>query len=470
MPRVPFAWNAYKHRTLPASAQRLINVFAEKQPPGSKSEMLLLPTPGMELFVTVGDGPTRGFTEMAGELIVVSGTSVYRVDTVPGAVFLGTVDDGGPVTMAENGTQCLIVVPETGRGFVVTTSGVTQVTDVDFPMASSVTYLDGYFIVSERNSNAFHLSALDDATTWNGDTAEAERSPDNLERVIRAGSVLWLVGDKTSEIWSNVGSSDFPFAQVSGAFIERGTAARDSVAQRLGTVFWLGDDRCFYRSDNFQPTRISNHAIEQELAGYTRVDDARASVYEQEGHIFWVVSFPSAFDDRGATWVYDAKENFWHERASEGRAVYRCGALGSFAGAAIGGDATDGRIYTINPNLSTEAGTTVIRSATGVTFHAENKRVFFSRFSAEFERGASAYASTAPAAVTGDVWLTASSDGGRTWGAERWRSLGYQGEYRGRVEWLRLGSAREKVFRLQWSDDVRTALIAVNVDAEAGAH
>lgn len=466
MPRIPFAWSLYKHRVLPLSAQRLINCFAEKQKPGAKSELVLLPTPGLEVYLTVGTDPIRGAIEMAGQLYVVSGSSVVRVDAGGGQAFLGSIDNGGRVSMAENGTQTLIVVPETGKGYIVTSSSVTQITDVDFPIATSATYLDGYFVVSEAQTGSFHLSAINDGLTWNGDVASAERSPDVLERCIRVGSVLWLFGEQSAEVWSNVGAADFPFAQVSGAYIDRGTAARDSVAERLGTVFWLGDDKVVYRSDGFQPVRISEHGLEQEIGGFSRVDDAIAAIYEQEGHVFYVLTFPTA----QRTYVYDAKEGLWHERASEGRATYRCGVLVNFAGQALGGDLQDGRLYIVNPLLSTEDGGRVIRQATGVCFHANNRRVFFTRFSAEFERGASNYASTSSAAIDGDVWLTTSKDGGRIFGAERWRKLGYQGEYRGRVEWLRLGSTREMVFRLQWSDDVWTALIAVNVDAEEGAH
>jgi hypothetical protein len=206
--------------------------------------------------------------------------------------------------------------------------------------------------------------------------------------------------------------------------------------------------------------------MEQAIAGYSRVDDAYAFIYEQEGHIFYCLTFPTD----GDTWVYDAATGFWHERETEGREIWRCSAAEFFGGAPLLGDGEDGRIYVADPTISDEDGETIIRVATGVTFHANNKRVFFSRFSAEFERGASLYASTDTAAIDGDVWLTHSDDGGRTWSADRTRKLGYQGQYRGRVEWLRLGSARERVFRLQWSDDVRTALIAVNVDAEEGAH
>ena len=39
--------------------------------------------------------------------------------------------------------------------------------------------------------------------------------------------------------------------------------------------------------------------------------DAEAYTYTEDGHYFWVISFPTA----DATWVYDVTTKLWHERA-----------------------------------------------------------------------------------------------------------------------------------------------------------
>jgi hypothetical protein len=502
--RLPFAVMSYRHRSLPVSAQRLINWFCEKQPPGAKADLVLLPTPGLARFVTVGTGPIRGFAEMAGALYVVSGQDVYAVEGDGTATRLtddeNLISDGGAVTMAENGTEMVIVTPEDGKGWIATSSTFAEITDGDFPTASSVTCMDGFHVVTEADTTRFYISALNDATSWDAlDYASAEGSPDNLIRAIRVGLQLWLFGERSTEIWGNSGAADFPFERVSGAFVERGCIARDSVASQLGTVFWLGEDRVVYRSDGFQPVRISTHAIEQAIAGYSEITDAVGSVYEQEGHVFYALSFPTA----GETFVYDLSTQLWHERESEGYGTWRCVHSGNFGSVAIGGDALDGRLYLINPTRADEDGVLVIRTATGNCFHSENKRVVYTRLSAEFEAGAGNTTTVQSLVGTvgdtrvaedddiriteggdtritgrvpvdlsfsGTVMLTISDDGGRNWSSERWRDIGAVGETKRRVEWRRLGSARERVFRLQMSDPARTALIAVNVDATTASH
>jgi hypothetical protein len=459
MPRIPFAIQSYQHRSLPASAQRCINWMAEAEPRDAKSPLVLLPTPGLSIFTTLATGPVRGVHQMGSYLFVVSGVGVYRVDVAGAVLFLGTIADGGPVTMADNGLQVAIVTPETRQGWVATTTTVAQITSADFSGASTVTAIDGYGIFTRPDSTEFFLSSINDMTTFDAlDFASAEADPDNLVVAKRVGRELWLFGERTTEIWANTGAADFPFQRISGAFVERGCVARGSVAQRLGVPYWLGDDRVVYRGQGTAPDRISTHAIEQAIGGYDIVSDARGFVYEQEGHVFYVLSFPSA----GATWVYDATTQVWHERESEGYDRWRIGCALSFAGAVIGGDVVDGRLYVVDPVISDEAGDTIIRTAVGTPLYSGGKRLNFTRLLFDMETGTGVANGQGSAP---EVFLSWSDDGGRSFGNEIVRSLGGIGEYQTRVKFDRLGSARNRVFRLSMSDPVRTAIMAVEIDA-----
>lgn len=462
--RLPFAVQSYQHRSLPVSAQRLINLFPERQPETAKAPMILLPTPGLREFATLNASPVRGLHVMGGALYVVAGASIFLVPTAGTPQLLGSIDLGGPVSMDSDGDKLCIVVPETQSGWVVDRSAgtLTRITDADFAGASSVTVLDGYFIFSKPNSGEFFWSAINDPLSFNAlDFATAEGAPDNLAVAQRVGRDLWLIGEQSTEIWGSVGAADAPFARVSGGFVSRGTAARFSVASRAGTPVWLGDDRVVYAAQGAQPQRISTHAIEQAIGGYARVDDAVGWIYEQEGHAFYVLSFPEA----GDTWCFDFSTGLWHERESEGFGIWRGKTGVAFAGGVAVGDAITGAVWLLDPTRMTEGAAQIIRVATGTAFHAEARKVFFSRLAAEFETGVGL--------VTGQgsdpqVWLSWSNDGGRTFGNDAASGFGRVGEYRRRVEWRRLGSGRDRVFRLQWADPVFTSLMAVDIDAEAG--
>jgi hypothetical protein len=462
--RLPFAVASYTHRSLPISAQRLINVFPEQQPETAKARLPLVPTPGLRLVYDLGVGPIRGCHVMGGALYAVAGTGVYLVPAVGSPSFLGFIVNGGPVSLDSNGEKLCIVVPETYQAWVVDRSAgtITQITDADFPGSVAVTVIDGYYVHARPNSTEFFLSAINDPLSYNAlDFASAEGAPDNIVAPLRVGRDLWLFGEQTTEVWSNIGATDFPFLRVSGGFVSRGTAARGSIATRLGTAVWLGDDRVIYTAAGVQPQRISTHAVEQAIGGYTTVADAVAWIYEQEGHAFYVLTFPTA----GDTWVFDFATGMWHERESEGLGVWRAKLGCAFAGGVWAGDVVNGSIWLLDPTHAWEGDAQIIRVATGTSFHSEGRKVTLTRFCAEFESGVGLATGQGADPV---VWLSWSNDGGRTWSHDATAKLGPQGEYRTRLEWRRLGQARERVFRLQWSDPVYTTLAAVTVDAEAG--
>jgi len=66
---------------------------------------------------------------------------------------------------------------------------------VNFFGASSVTFLDGYFIVVTPNSSQFQISALNDGTTWSSaDVAILEGQADGLVNAISDKEYLYLIG------------------------------------------------------------------------------------------------------------------------------------------------------------------------------------------------------------------------------------------------------------------------------------
>ena len=71
-------------------------------------------------------------------------------------------------------------------------------------------------------------------------------------------------------------------------------------------VFWLGKDArgqgIVYRANGYTGTRVSTHAVEWQIQRYGDMSDAIGYAYQQDGHTFYVLTFPSA----DATWVYDA--------------------------------------------------------------------------------------------------------------------------------------------------------------------
>jgi hypothetical protein len=108
--RIQWATQSYKLDSLPASSQRNVNFYAEKEPPDAKTEIANIAAPGILPFVTAGTVAIRGFTVMNNVLYAVSGANLYSVSVAGVVTLLGSGIGGfAPVSMANNGFQVEIV-------------------------------------------------------------------------------------------------------------------------------------------------------------------------------------------------------------------------------------------------------------------------------------------------------------------------------------------------------------------------
>ncbi len=244
--------------------------------------------------------------------------------------------------------------------------------------------------------------------------------------------------------------------------MERGCAAAFSIAEDDNSIFWLGEDRIFYRADGYVPQRISQHAIEEALRKYQIVSDACAFIYTMAGHKFYVVTFPA----EDATWVYDITTGLWHERRSVGMGRWRVSTYVEAYGKHLVGDFENGRIGELDLDTYQEYGVTMQGIAAGPSVHADRKRIAHSRFELDIESGVGL---TSGQGSDPQIWVDWSDDGGRTFSARKLlRSMGKIGEYQQRLRLNRMGSSRERVYRVTVSDPVKRSIIAAHLNARQG--
>lgn len=348
--KTPILGSSYVARSVNAADNRLVNLFPEVVPEGGKEPAFLQRAPGLELLATIGTGPIRGFNVMGAYAYVVSGSKLYKCTSGFATVTeLGTVANDGPVSMANDGNHLFVACSGPSFVYNATTAAFGQITDPDFPGALTVSYLDGYFVFIEPNSQRVWVTALLDPTSIDPlDFASAEGDPDGLVSSIVDHSEVWLFGTNSIEVWYNSGNADFPLQRIQGAFNEIGCAATFSVAKLDNGLFWLGADArgkgIVYRANGYTGQRISTHAIEWQIQQYENISDAVAYTYQMDGHAFYVLTFPSA----NATWVYDVSTGAWHERAGwyNGQQTRQRGhMMMSFNGRICVGDYQNGNVY-----------------------------------------------------------------------------------------------------------------------------
>ena len=468
--QIPFVGPSNKARSVNVDAQRTVNWYPEINGLGERSEMVLYPRPGLKLFTATGDAEVRGgevFPVSGGDLYTVTGSELKKVTTAGAVSSIGTLSTtDGLVSMAAGRDQLVIVDGPNGYTYDGTT--FARITDADFPGGTHVVWFDGYCVVNNQttaSNDQFHISSIDDATTWNAlDFATAEKKPDKLMAHVDRYRELWFIGAESSEVWYNSGNADFPLQPIQAAFSEWGTVAAFSVTRADNAILWLsrnkdGQAMVVMVAMGWTPQRVSTHAVEEAIQGYATISDARAYTFQQRGHTFYVINFPSV----PATWVFDLATNLWHEWATLDGSQFRGQVHAFFNGKQYVGDFQDGNILELDLNTYTDNGKKFPCIRESQFIHAEKRRLFHRALEVDFEHGVGNADATDP-----QVMLQWSDDGGRTWSNEYWRKIGKIGEYDARAIWRQLGSARERTYRIMVTDPVKRVLIGAYLQADAG--
>ena len=466
----PILGSSYVARSVNAADNRMVNLFAEIVPEAGKEPAFLNRAPGLRLLATVGTGPIRGLWTFGGYGYVVSGTELYRLNSSWSATLLGSVSGTGPVSMADNGTQLFVACNGPSYIYNSSTNVFAAISDPDFPGAVTVGYLDGYFVFNEPNSQRLWITSLLDGTSVDPlDFASAEGNPDGVVSILSNFREIWVFGDNSIEVWYDTGASDFPLQRIQGAYNELGCAAAFSVAKMDNGVFWLGKDArgqgIVYRANGYQGQRISTHAVEWQIQQYGNISDAIAYTYQQDGHSFYVLTFPSA----NATWVYDIATQSWHERAgweSSQFTRHRSNCQMSFNSEIVVGDYQNGKVYAFDLDVYADDNVTQrwLRSWRALPTGQNNlKRTSHHTLQLDCESGVGLNVGQGS---DPQIMLRWSDDGGHTWSNEHWSGMGKIGEYYRRVFWRRLGMTlklRDRVYEISGTDPVKVSIMGAEL-------
>jgi hypothetical protein len=485
MPEIKLIGGFYQSKSLIANAQRCVNLYPEQNQEDSPFPFTTYPAPGLRRLSAPLGGTGQGvYTTIKGDLFAAAGGKLYYVNPSFQASSVATVDPNGLVSMSDNADAGeMLVVDGTTRGLSVNlnTRVATVITDSSFYGGTRVDFVDGYFVLNVPGNNEFYISNQY-STTFNplyfaGKTGGG----DPILLAVCLHREIWLLGIDTSEVWYNTGDTDFPYQPLQGVFIQHGLAATGSVATQDLSIYWLGRNKqgqgIVFRGNGYKATRISTHAIENEIQSYSTISDARGFIYQQEGHVFYVLTFPSA----GATWVFDEATNLWHQRGevlADGTVgQYPCAAATVAYGQNIFQDIYDGSLYTPDLNyglydVASPRRPELLHIRSFPHLINDGKRLSYTRFIADMETG------TAPLAFNvrgqlGDaipgpaaLWLRTSDNRGKTFSTPVRQTFGATGQENVQILFTRLGLSKDRIFEVSWSSSNVTALNGAFIQVE----
>ena len=427
----------------------------------------------------------------------VQGTGI-TANTVITALGTGT---GGTGTYTVSQSQTISAETMYALNF-----SVLPTTDGAFSGADVVDILDNYFIYNNPNTQQFGASNILSPISPALSFASKFTGPDNLVSLIVDHGQIYLLGETTSEVWTDVGAFPFPFQRIPGSSSQHGIVAKFSVA-RVGNSFAYLSKNIRGQAEvvmmnGYFPTRISTHAVENTFINQD-VSDARAWTYQQGGHEVYVLSFPTL----DITWCYDVATSMWHKWLycddTNTFHRHRGNCCINFQNMVLIGDWQNGNIYELDPTNFTDNGQNIRRVRRTTHLVSDYQREYFDEIQIYFQPGVglsnqenvfiapsvvkqspfvltvnSSYLITFDNLYIGNLMPTVgsdpkamlrwSNDGGSTWSHEYWVSIGKIGKYKNRAIWRRLGMARDRVFELVITDPINAVIVAANLKSSVG--
>lgn len=432
--------------------QRSVNLYPMVSEASNDRPILVLESaPGLELVHDFG-AEVRGMRNADGRFFVAAGAELYELDAAETVTARGALPSASGFVSMANGEGQLAMVDGVRLAVLnLTTNSISSVASAGWLGSNTVSFLDGYFLFVEPNTERSYISAIDDATTLDAlDFTSADKQPDNIVAHVVTRSEWYLIGTRSTEVWINSGGADYPFTRYQGTPIDVGTFGPRSACATGDGVVMVGQSETggpyVYQLQGYQPVRVSTQAVEQQLEASTDLTQARLWTYQEAGSEFVAVWAPGMV----TTWVWDAATKLWHERGELVSGAWtpsRVEHVAYFNGKHYAAGGT--KLYRMSRNYTTLAGDALVRERTWS--HLLSPSLEPQRFTSLELR------CTTGSETEGFVTLEVSNDGGSVYGAPLRRSLGVVGRRAERVRWMPLGTCPaggSRVHRLRCSDAV----------------
>ena len=417
----PAVGASYQSPSLPASAQRLVNLYPEALDNGLVN-VAAHTFPGLKRELTGNAGEfDRGQHIFQGNSYQVAGSQLYLVSSGYVRTPIGSINGTELVSIADNGTTMVIVTDGFGE---YTYDGTTFTATTLGQNPSNVEYLNAQFFYDDDDGR-IGVSSIGGTTVPAGSYFTPESSPDALVRTYIFNQFIYVFGENTIEPWQpSVGLP--PVERMNGAIIESvGLAGKDAISNTESAMYFVSNNGDAYQLQGFTPKVISTVAIANSWRNYT-LSDALVQTIDILSLDFVIFSFPTD----GKTWGYVEQYGLWFE-LEHGTAAERW--LGNTIIRAYGkvqvADYATGNIYTLDADTYTDNEATTVRERIFAPLAGEKlgkpRQMFqMTELGLSVETGLGNSTERNPLLA-----ISLSTDGGKSYSNERFKEIGQEGQY-----------------------------------------
>jgi hypothetical protein len=312
----------------------------------------------------------------ADRVIVVSSNKVYSVSIYTSNIGnrknysarqVGLIDSyTGDVTMDENiANQIAICDRHNIYIYNYVTGEFTKATLPSDFLPGYVCYKDGYFIAPDLRSSSWALSALNNGLNWLWNTATSgpvlgalENKADLVQAVISMpgkGNLILVMGNRVTELWTDVGASLFPFQKSYTVNIDYGCLNSATIAASDKVVMWLGSNEksgpVIMFTTGLDSNQVSTDGINYRLSRLINPQKSAAFFIKISGHLVYHLTF---YDERdNLTILYDFTDQKFYDATDEKMNYHPARKVAFFDNDYYFVSLNDGHLYRMSDSLST---------------------------------------------------------------------------------------------------------------------
>ena len=458
----PAVGASYQSPSLPASAQRTVNMYPEALPNGL-TQVVLHQFPGLNKKLSgITSEFDRGTHVFQDSLYQVAGASLYKITDGYSRVLIGSVAGANRVSMSDNGVTMVIVTDGNGE---YTYDGTTFTATSIGSNPSNVSYLNSRFFYDDDDGRV-GVSGVGTVPELSGYYFSPESAPDSLVRTYVFNQTVYLFGEKTVEPWQNVTSGTPPMERMNGAIIENvGLAGRNAIASTEKAMYFVSSTGGAVQLQAFAPQQISTMAIANVWRDYTW-SDAIVNTVNMQSLDFVIFSFPTD----GKTWAYVEQYGLWFELehgTSKGR--WRGASIVFAYGLNLVADYATGNLYELDPDTYTDDNTVcarerVFQPLAGETFGTPRQKYQLTEFGLSCETGVGSALELEPL-----IAVSFSTNGAKTFSNEVFKQIGQEGEYISDVKVSSNKHFRDLVVKIRYTEPTKFSIYSSYVKIrEAG--
>jgi hypothetical protein len=249
-------------------------------------------------------------------------------------------------------------------------------------------------------------------------------------------------------VWAPSGDTAI-FRRVGGAGVEWGLAAKWTVDKYANnSLIFLGKNKLgqsqLVRMDGYTVTPLTDPDVTHDI-NTRNVSAATGYTYSLDAHSFYQLNFPDKsylYDDLSQSYsqiISNGGRHFGEIRAEMNAVSYVS-------------DYANSNTYTVSTTTYSDNGYPIIRELDSRHVFHDLDFITIWELVLDMETGVGLVSGQGS---DPQIMLQVSKDNGRTWGNERWRTIGAIGKYLTRIVWRQLGVGRDFVFKLRISDPIK---------------